>query len=153
MTDAVRKYDPNLSFVIRISPREYNKRRIEQGFTETWPTWETGHFNELMRRYKLDLGADLSEAKSALLHRIVALQVACDFADADLKEGTPLPDDYSKNTNTLFRLLKELGLERSQRDVTPGSTLSPMQQVAAELAQLRASAAEAEVMPPAEGVQ
>ncbi|WID96995.1 hypothetical protein QO058_01540 [Bosea vestrisii] len=98
----------------RLPPDEWNLLRLDPEFCFgiPQPTWEEMRGKRLVLLYKKDLGADLSEAKAALLERIVVLQVWCEVVDSRFFTTGGLPDEYTKNTTMLLRLLKELGLER-----------------------------------------
>lgn len=129
-------YDP------KSTPSQYNANRIAAGAHDS-PTWEQLREAVLLHRYENDLGADLSTAKKALLRSIVTLQVWCEVQTYAMHELGGLHSDFAKNTNALLRLLKELGLERAQRDVTPPAPT--FDQIAARAAQARAEAETVEV--------
>jgi len=83
-------------------------------------------FRDLLALHLDDLGgADIaSEAQKAIARRAACLIVELErleqrFATQGASEGGQL-DQYQRVSNTLRRLLESLGLERRQRDVTPG---------------------------------
>jgi hypothetical protein len=81
----------------------------------------------LVRRYKevlaqlvSDMGGDLSEAKEMIARRASTLAVWCEQAEASMANGNELDiGEFTTATNTLRRLLSDIGLERKARDVTP----------------------------------
>ena len=67
-----------------------------------------------------DIGGDPSEAQSLIARRAATLAVWCEQEEAVLASGKPLNiGEYATATNTLRRLLLDLGLERRMRDITP----------------------------------
>lgn len=100
-----------------LPPDEWNQRRLDPdfGIGLPMPTWEDMRGKRLLLLYRKDLGADLSEAKESLLERIVVLQVWCEVADSRFFTKGHLPDDYTKNSSMMLRLLKELGLDRKAK--------------------------------------
>jgi hypothetical protein len=57
---------------------------------------------------------------SLVIRRATTLAVWCEQAEADAAGGKPLNiGEYTTATNTLRRLLLDLGLERRMRDITP----------------------------------
>jgi len=79
------------------------------------------------RRFK-ELCADLADhlcdsptaPQLAIIRRAAALGVWCEQAEAEQAQGADLDvASYTTATNTLRRLLSDLGLERRARDVTP----------------------------------
>jgi hypothetical protein len=99
-------YEPNMS------PSAWNKARLENPRIRT-PTWEAIRVEALTEKYLRDLGRNLSEARRSLLRRAIMLQVVCEVADHAFLEGKSLDSDaYTKNTNTLRRMLMDLGLDR-----------------------------------------
>lgn len=106
--------DPN-SFVPDIAPDAWNKIRFDANGKKLAESWEFLRGLALRGSYKRDLGDDLTEAKIALLQRVVVLQIWCEVADSRFNEMGGLPDDYTKNSTTLLRLLKELGLEQKAK--------------------------------------
>lgn len=98
----------------QMSPSAWNKLRLENPRIPT-PTWEAIRVEALTEKYTRDLGRNLSEARRSLLKRAIVLQVWCEVADYAFLEGKGLDSDaYTKNTNTLRRMLIDLGLDRSQ---------------------------------------
>ena len=67
----------------------------------------------------------LSEVRKTLLSplngtKTTQLAVWCEQAESDAAGGKPLNiGEYATATNTLRRLLQDLGLERRMRDITP----------------------------------
>lgn len=77
-------------------------------------------FRELAEAYTSDLGGDLSTAESAIVQRVVSLQVWLEDAEAAYaKTGQLDIATYTTGSNALRRLLADIGLQRRQRDVTP----------------------------------
>ena len=59
-------------------------------------------------------------AQSLIIRRATQLAVWCEMAEAEAAGGNPLNiSEYATATNTLRRLLLDLGLERRIRDITP----------------------------------
>ena len=82
-------------------------------------------FRDLGASYASDLGGDLSEAKQSIVRRVATLTVQLEQLEARFSQG---PADlaelnlYSTLTNTLRRLLADIGLDRVSRDITPDIT-------------------------------
>ena len=67
-----------------------------------------------------DIGGDPSEAQGIIIRRATQLAVWCEQAEAEAAGGKTLNiAEYATATNTLRRLLLDLGLERRMRDITP----------------------------------
>ena len=77
-------------------------------------------YRDILAQLTSDIGGDPSEAQSLIIRRATQLAVWCEMAEADAAGGTPLNiGEYATATNTLRRLLLDLGLERRMRDITP----------------------------------
>lgn len=77
-------------------------------------------FKELCADLVDHLGDDTTAPQFAIIRRAAALAVWCEQAEADQAQGKELDvAAYTTATNTLRRLLSDLGLERRARDVTP----------------------------------
>lgn len=77
-------------------------------------------FREITAGIEADLGGDLTEAQRHLLARAATLACWCEEREADLANGAEFDAaQYSAVSNTLRRLLSDLGLQRVARDVTP----------------------------------
>ena len=77
-------------------------------------------FAELVTSYSSDLGDDLSTAESAIVQRIVSLQVWLENAEVVYAETGELDiATYTTASNAMRRLLTDIGLQRRARDVTP----------------------------------
>jgi hypothetical protein len=80
----------------------------------------------IARRYKelcIDLsdhlGGDPTSTEIALLRRCAALQAWCEKAESDFANTGDIEiQQYTSATNTLRRLVNDLGLQRVTRDVT-----------------------------------
>lgn len=80
-------------------------------------------FKELCADLVHHLGGDPTAPQFAIVRRAAALAVWCEQAEAGQAKGEDLDiAAYSTATNTLRRLLADLGLERTARDVTPSLT-------------------------------
>ena len=77
-------------------------------------------FREIVTGIESDLGGDLTEAQKHLTARAATLACWCEDREGELANGQEFDaSQYSAVTNTLRRLLSDLGLERRARDVTP----------------------------------
>ena len=77
-------------------------------------------FKELCADLVDHLGDDPTAPQLAIIRRAAALAVWCEQAEADQAQGKELDvATYTTATNTLRRLMADLGLERRARDVTP----------------------------------
>ena len=74
-------------------------------------------YRDILAQLTSDIGGDPSEAQSIIIRRATQLAVWCEQAEA--ASGKPLNiGEYATATNTLRRLLLDLGLERRMRDIT-----------------------------------
>lgn len=81
-------------------------------------------FKELLNDYTSDVGGDPSTAQSAIIQRAVSLQVWCEDQEASYAATGDLDvSTFTTATNTLRRLLTDIGLDRRARDVTPGDRI------------------------------
>jgi hypothetical protein len=77
-------------------------------------------FREISAAMAADIGGDLTEAQRHLVARAATLICWCEEREAELARGEEFDAaQYSAVTNTLRRLLSDLGIERRPRDVTP----------------------------------
>ncbi len=68
-------------------------------------------FRELYRNIEEELGGELSEGRRALLARACGLCIWCEDQEAAMAQGAAFnPDTYATVTNTLRRLLADLGV-------------------------------------------
>jgi hypothetical protein len=80
-------------------------------------------FKELCADLMDHLGGDVTSPQFAIIRRAAALAVWCEEQEAAQATSGELDiAAYSAATNTLRRLLADLGLERRSRDVTPTLT-------------------------------
>jgi hypothetical protein len=76
-------------------------------------------YRDILAQLTSDIGGDPSEAQSIIIRRATQLAVWCEQAEAESAAGSPLNiGEYATATNTLRRLLLDLGLERRMRDIT-----------------------------------
>ena len=81
---------------------------------------EAKRYRDLCAGLASDLGGDLSIAQEQLVRRAAGLSVQCEVLEARLVNGGTVDvDELCKLTNTLSRVLGQLGLRRIPRDVTP----------------------------------
>jgi hypothetical protein len=107
----------------RIKPEA--RSRISNGSATFLPG--TDGRSALARRWRdiasqltADIGGDPSEAQSLIARRAATLGVWCEQCEAALAQGRALDIvAFTTATNSLRRLLADLGLERRTRDVTP----------------------------------
>jgi hypothetical protein len=67
-----------------------------------------------------DLGGEPSEAQGIIARRATTLAVWCEQAESKAAAGEALNiAEFITATNTLWRLLLDLGLERRMKDITP----------------------------------
>ena len=89
-------------------------------------TWAR-RMRDLIELHTSDLGGvdACSNAERALVRRAACLSLECELLESRFAtDGQSTPqslDLYQRTSNSLRRLLESLGLERRQRDVTPGS--------------------------------
>jgi hypothetical protein len=77
-------------------------------------------YRDILAQLVSDLGGDPSEAQSIIARRAATLAVWCEQAKAGVARGEKLDiGEFTTATNTLRRLLNDLGLERRMRDITP----------------------------------
>lgn len=77
-------------------------------------------FKELCADMVAHLAGDPTAPEFHLIRRAAALAVWCEAAEVEQANGGELDvASYTTATNTLRRLLSDLGLERRMRDVTP----------------------------------
>ena len=77
-------------------------------------------YRDILAQLTSDIGGDPSEAQNIIIRRATQLAVWCEQAEAEAAGGKPLNiGEYATATNTLRRLLLDLGLERRMRDITP----------------------------------
>jgi hypothetical protein len=77
-------------------------------------------YRDILAQLTRDIGGDPSEAQSIIIRRATQLAVWCEQAEAEAAGGKPLNiGEYATATNTLRRLLLDLGLERRMLDITP----------------------------------
>jgi hypothetical protein len=77
-------------------------------------------YRDILAQLVSDLGGDPSEAQTIIVRRATTLAVWCEQAEGEAASGKPLDiGEYTTATNTLRRLLNDLGLERRMRDITP----------------------------------
>lgn len=77
-------------------------------------------FKELCADLVDHLGDDPTAPQLAIIRRAAALSVWCELAEAGQAQGKELNiAEYATATNTLRRLMVDLGLDRGARDVTP----------------------------------
>lgn len=77
-------------------------------------------FKEICADLVDHLGDEATAPQFAIIRRAAALGVWCEQAEAAQAQGEDLDvAAYTTATNTMRRLLADLGLERKSRDVTP----------------------------------
>lgn len=77
-------------------------------------------YRELVTTISDDLGGDLPAAKQAIVNRAATLIAWCEQAEAEFARTGELDTaTFTTATNTLRRLLADIGLERQCKDVTP----------------------------------
>lgn len=77
-------------------------------------------FREITSWIEMDLGGDLTEAQRQLLARAATLACWCEERETELARGQQFDAaEYATISNTLRRLLTDLGLGRHSKDVTP----------------------------------
>ncbi|MEL7788135.1 hypothetical protein AAG610_03180 [Citromicrobium bathyomarinum] len=77
-------------------------------------------YRDILGQLVSDLGGDPSEAQMQIARRAASLAVWAEEQDASAANGEPLDiGTYTTASNSLRRLLADLGLERRARDVTP----------------------------------
>lgn len=104
-------------------PREFRTKRGLHGITLAGVDGRSlaaRRFAEIVVGIEGDLGGDLTEAQRQLVARAATLAIWAEQHETELASGGDFdPAQYSAVSNTLRRLLSDLGLERRARDVTP----------------------------------
>lgn len=81
-------------------------------------SWTARRYRELVAGLATDLGGELTVAKTALVCRIASLIAWCEQTEAEhANTGKIDIATYTTATNTLRRLLADIGLERVAKDV------------------------------------
>ena len=77
-------------------------------------------YRELVYCMVEDLGGDLPTAKQAVVNRAASLIVWCEKQEAEFALSGDLDvATFTTATNTLRRLLADIGLDRQTKDITP----------------------------------
>jgi len=77
-------------------------------------------YRDILAQLTSDIGGDPSEAETIIIRRATTLAVWCEQAEAQVATGESLNiGEYTTATNTLRRLLSDIGLERRLKDITP----------------------------------
>jgi hypothetical protein len=77
-------------------------------------------YRDLMSELTSDLGDSPSGAQTAIIRRACTLIITCEQAESELLAGVKLDvAEFVTATNSLRRLLSDLGLERRAKDITP----------------------------------
>ena len=77
-------------------------------------------YRDILASLCSDMGGDPSEAQLQIARRASSLAVWCEEQDAAAVNGQPFDiAAYTTASNSLRRLLADLGLERRARNVTP----------------------------------
>lgn len=77
-------------------------------------------YRDILASLISDMGGDPTEAQLQIARRAAALGVWCEEQDAAAANGAALDiSAYTTASNSLRRLLADIGLERRPRDVTP----------------------------------
>lgn len=78
-------------------------------------------YRDLIAAISSDMGGDLSEAQKQLVRRVASLSVWCESVEARLAVGEDVPEfaTYVTASNSLRRLLQDVGYSRVAKDVTP----------------------------------
>src|ERR1700737_3068371 len=77
-------------------------------------------YRDVLNELISDLGGHPSGAQSPIARRAAALCVVCEQAEAEMVAGGVLDlAEFTTASNSLRRLLRDLGLERRAKDITP----------------------------------
>ena|SRR5215469_1257860 len=77
-------------------------------------------FKEVFAQIVTDIGGDPTEAQIQIARRAAALAVWAEASEAELAKGSAIDiSAFTTASNSLRRLLCDLGLERRAKDVTP----------------------------------
>jgi hypothetical protein len=108
----------------RTPQKRHARSRVTNG-TELLPDIDgrsamARRYRDVMQQLTSDAGGDPSGAQQAIIRRACSLIVVCEQAEAELLAGVKLNvAEFVTATNSLRRLLQDLGLERKAKDVTP----------------------------------
>ncbi len=79
-------------------------------------------FREISSDMTSDLGGELTAAQNQLVRRAATLAIQAELMEICLANGETFDTDtYCRLTNTLGRVLGQLGLKRMAKDVTPAA--------------------------------
>ena len=77
-------------------------------------------YRDLLATFTADMGGDPSEAQKQLIRRAASLSVWCEAVEVRLANGEDVDiGQLTTASNSLRRILQDIGLERSSKDVTP----------------------------------
>ncbi len=77
-------------------------------------------FREITTNIEADLGGDLTEAQNVILARAATLACWAEGREEELAKGEPFDAaSYATASNTVRRLLSDLGLKRVSKDISP----------------------------------
>ena len=83
-------------------------------------TWAARRYRELVAHMASDLGGDLTAASTAIVCRAAALITWTEKAEAEFATTGQIDiQTFTTATNSLRRLLADIGLDRRELDVTP----------------------------------
>lgn len=98
--------------------RQGNGRAVLPGIDGR--SWGARRYRELAADLTEHLGGEPSIPQQAIIRRAVQIQVWCEACEAAFVRGEDFDIAlFSTATNSLRRLLVDLGLERRPKDVTP----------------------------------
>ncbi|MBF0678554.1 MAG: hypothetical protein IR164_06420 [Devosia sp.] len=77
-------------------------------------------YRDLLATFAADMGGDPSEAQKQLIRRAASLSVWCEAVEVKLANGEDVEiSQLTTATNSLRRILQDIGFERATKDVTP----------------------------------
>lgn len=77
-------------------------------------------YRDLVSAFISDVGGDPSEAQRQVIRRASALSVWCEAVDARMTSGEDIEiGPYTTACNSLRRLLVDIGMTRTAKDITP----------------------------------
>ena len=83
-------------------------------------SWIARRYREIAAALSVDLGGDLTEAQKQLVRSAAGLVVLRERLDVEAANDRPIDyQEYCTISNSLRRVLRDIGLRRIPKDITP----------------------------------
>jgi hypothetical protein len=110
----VRVGVPNKRFRTKLA----NGRAVLDGIDGR--SWIARRYREIAAALSVDLGGDLTEAQKQLVRSAAGLVVLRERLDVEAANDRPIDyQEYCTISNSLRRVLRDIGLRRIPKDITP----------------------------------